>query len=244
MNLTIDMGNTRVKYAVFDGGTVVSDGCSEEFDEAVIDRILAAHPGITQAIVATTRGPVDDTVALVRRRIGRCLRLSPQLPLPIRNGYTTPETLGEDRLAAAVGAASLYPGRNLLIVDFGTAITIDQVSADGVFRGGNISPGMQMRYKALHQFTGRLPLIDSNGRKVPMGWDTETAIRAGVLKGMEYEISGYIEAMKHKYPELLVFLTGGDDFSFDSSVKSAIFADRFLVLKGLNRILNYNNGRI
>lgn len=132
MNLTIDMGNTRVKYAVFDGGTVVSDGCSEEFDEAVIDRILAAHPGITQAIVATTRGPVDDTVALVRRRIGRCLRLSPQLPLPIRNGYTTPETLGEDRLAAAVGAASLYPGRNLLIVDFGTAITIDQVSADGV----------------------------------------------------------------------------------------------------------------
>ena len=89
MNLTIDMGNTRVKYAVFDGGTVVSDGCSEEFDEAVIDRILAAHPGITQAIVATTRGPVDDTVALVRRRIGRCLRLSPQLPLPIRNGYTT-----------------------------------------------------------------------------------------------------------------------------------------------------------
>jgi type III pantothenate kinase len=244
MNLTIDMGNTRVKYAVFDGGTVVSDGCSEEFDEAVIDRILAAHPGITQAIVATTRGPVDDTVALVRRRIGRCLRLSPQLPLPIRNGYTTPETLGEDRLAAAVGAASLYPGRNLLIVDFGTAITIDQVSADGVFRGGNISPGMQMRYKALHQFTGRLPLIDSNGRKLPMGRDTETAIRAGVLKGMEYEISGYIEAMKHKYPELLVFLTGGDDFSFDSSVKSIIFADRFLVLKGLNRILNYNNGRI
>jgi type III pantothenate kinase len=244
MNLTIDMGNTRVKYAVFDGGTVVSDGCSEEFDEAVIDRILAAHPGITQAIVATTRGPVDDTVALVRRRIGRCLRLSPQLPLPIRNGYTTPETLGEDRLAAAVGAASLYPGRNLLIVDFGTAITIDQVSADGVFRGGNISPGMQMRYKALHQFTGRLPLIDSNGRKLPMGRDTETAIRAGVMKGMEYEISGYIESMKHKYPELLVFLTGGDDFSFDTNVKSVIFADRFLVLKGLNRILNYNNGRI
>ena len=82
MNLTIDMGNTRVKYAVFDGGTVVSDGCSEEFDEAVIDRILAAHPGITQAIVATTRGPVDDTVALVRRRIGRCLRLSPNFLFP------------------------------------------------------------------------------------------------------------------------------------------------------------------
>ena len=192
MNLTIDMGNTRVKYAVFDGGTVVSDGCSEEFDEAVIDRILAAHPGITQAIVATTRGPVDDTVALVRRRIGRCLRLSPQLPLPIRNGYTTPETLGEDRLAAAVGAASLYPGRNLLIVDFGTAITIDQVSADGVFRGGNISPGVQMRFRALHDYTAALPLCESCEDQTLLGRSTVEAIRQGVMNGIAFEIEGYI----------------------------------------------------
>ena len=87
-------------------------------------------------------------------------------------------------------------------------------------------------------------MVALEGRMVPMGKDTDTAIRAGVLKGIEYEISGYITVMKHKYPELLVFLTGGDDFSFDSSAKSVIFADRFLVLKGLNRILNYNNDRI
>ena len=218
MNLTIDMGNTRVKYAVFDGGTVVSDGCSEEFDEAVIDRILAAHPGITQAIVATTRGPVDDTVALVRRRIGRCLRLSPQLPLPIRNGYTTPETLGEDRLAAAVGAASLYPGRNLLIVDFGTAITIDQVSADGVFRGGNISPGVQMRFRALHDYTAALPLCES----------------------CAFEIEGYIARLFPEIDALSIIFTGGDAKFFVKRIKNTIFAHCDLVFLGLNRILEYN----
>ncbi len=154
------------------------------------------------------------------------------------------ETLGYDRMAAVVGANEQFPHRDILVIDAGTCITYEFIDSKGQYHGGNISPGMQMRFKALHQFTGRLPLVDTNGRKLPMGRDTETAIRAGVMKGMEYEISGYIESMKHKYPELLVFLTGGDDFSFDSSVKSIIFADRFLVLKGLNRILNYNNGRI
>ena len=147
-------------------------------------------------------------------------------------------------MAAVVGANERFPHNDILVIDAGTCITYEFIDSKGQYHGGNISPGMQMRFKALHQFTGRLPQIDANGRKLPMGKDTETAIRAGVLKGMEYEISGYIEAMKHKYPELLVFLTGGEDFSFDSSVKSVIFADRFLVLKGLNRILNYNNGRI
>ena len=236
MNLTIDMGNTRVKYAVFDGGTVVSDGCSEEFDEAVIDRILAAHPGITQAIVATTRGPVDDTVALVRRRIGRCLRLSPQLPLPIRNGYTTPETLGEDRLAAAVGAASLYPGRNLLIVDFGTAITIDQVSADGVFRGGNISPGVQMRFRALHDYTAALPLCESCEDQTLLGRSTVEAIRQGVMNGIAFEIEGYIARLFPEIDALSIIFTGGDAKFFVKRIKNTIFAHCDLVFLGLNHL--------
>ena len=163
---------------------------------------------------------------------------------PVEQGIVATVIDLSDRMAAVVGANEQYPRRDILVIDAGTCITYEFIDSKGQYHGGNISPGMQMRFKALNQFTGRLPLIDSNGRKLPMGRDTETAIRAGVLKGMEYEISGYIESMKHKYPELLVFLTGGDDFSFDSSVKSIIFADRFLVLKGLNRILNYNNGRI
>ena len=158
--------------------------------------------------------------------------------------YETPETLGYDRMAAVVGAYEQFPGKDILVIDAGTCITYEFIDAAGRYHGGNISPGVQMRFRALHEFTGRLPLVLREGRRLPLGSDTDTAMREGVLKGMEYEISGYITAMKHKYPELLVFLTGGDDFSFDTNLKSIIFADRFLVLKGLNRILNYNNDRI
>ena len=147
-------------------------------------------------------------------------------------------------MAAVVAANEQFPGRDILVIDAGTCITYEFIDSQGQYHGGNISPGLQMRFKALHQFTGRLPLVAPQGCTPALGKDTETAMRAGVWKGIEYEISGYITAMKHKYPEVLVFLTGGDDFSFDTNVKSVIFADRFLVLKGLNRILNYNNGRI
>ncbi|MDR2860026.1 MAG: type III pantothenate kinase, partial [Mediterranea sp.] len=126
------------------------------------------------------------------------------------------------------------------VIDAGTAITYEFIDAKGQYHGGNISPGMQMRFKALHHYTERLPLIQSDGDAPPVGVSTETAIRSGVLKGIEYEMMGYITKFRDKYPDLLVFLTGGDAFSFDTRVKSIIFADKFLVLKGLNRILNYN----
>ena len=165
----------------------------------------------------------------------RCVTDGASLELAAAN-----EIAGAMKTWAVVGANEQFPGRDILVIDAGTCITYEFVDAAARYHGGNISPGLQMRFKALHQFTGRLPMVALEGRMVPMGKDTDTAIRAGVLKGIEYEISGYITVMKHKYPELLVFLTGGDDFSFDTNLKSIIFADRFLVLKGLNRILNYN----
>jgi type III pantothenate kinase len=217
--------------------------CHRMFFAKVL-RILCAKYPVNQGIVATVIDLNERVLADLAALPFPLLWLNHETPLPVVNLYETPETLGYDRMAAVVGANEQFPHRNILVIDAGTCITYEFIDSKGQYHGGNISPGMQMRFKALQQFTGRLPLVDTNGRKLPMGRDTETAIRAGVLKGMEYEISGYIESMKHKYPELLVFLTGGDDFSFDSSVKSIIFADRFLVLKGLNRILNYNNGRI
>ena len=107
--------------------------------------------------------------------------------------------------------------------------------------GGNITSGLQMRLKALHAFTARLPLIDSEGDVPEIGYNTETAIRAGVIQGIKFEIEGYIKHFKEKYPDLLVFLTGGDNFNFDSTIKSIIFADKFIVPRGLNRILIFNN---
>ncbi|MBP9508086.1 MAG: type III pantothenate kinase, partial [Bacteroides sp.] len=198
---------------------------------------------IEKAIVATVIDLSPQQLDQINRLNIPLLWLDRNTEIPVINLYETPDTLGYDRVAAVVGAQEQFPNKDILVIDAGTCITYEFIDAQGQYQGGNISPGLQMRFKALHQFTGRLPLVSREGRLLTIGKDTETAIRAGVVKGMEYEISGYIAAMKHKYPELLVFLTGGDDFSFDTTLKSVIFADRFLVLKGLNRILNYNNGR-
>ena len=243
LNLIIDIGNTAAKVALFDGGEMVEVLTESNQSLDCLEALCVKYP-VEQGIVATVIDLSERVLAALVALPFPLLWLDSKTPLPVTNLYETPETLGYDRMAAVVGANEQYPRRDILVIDAGTCITYEFIDSKGQYHGGNISPGMQMRFKALNQFTGRLPLIDSNGRKLPMGRDTETAIRAGVLKGMEYEISGYIESMKHKYPELLVFLTGGDDFSFDTNLKSIIFADRFLVLKGLNRILNYNNGRI
>ena len=162
-------------------------------------------------------------------------------PIPIRNLYRTPQTLGMDRLAAVVAAYTQKPHCPALVIDAGTCITYDFIDEHGQYQGGNISPGMEMRFKALHVFTDKLPHVDASGETPAYGNSTETAIRAGVIRGIEHEIWGYIQQLKKNYPSLLVFLTGGNDFSFDTNLKSGIFADGFLVLKGLNRILEYND---
>ncbi len=243
VNLIVDIGNTNAKVAVFDGDDMVEVlvGSNRQLDSVAT---LCVKYNLQRGIVASVV-PLSDEVReqLVLSGVS-LLFLDCDTPLPIVNLYKTPRTLGYDRIAAVVGASAICPNKDLLVIDAGTCITYEFVDAQGRYWGGNISPGMQMRFKALNQFTGKLPLIAPVGDMPFWGDSTETAIRAGVRKGLDFEISGYIAAMRYKYPELLVFLTGGDEFSFDESIKSIIFADRFLVLKGLNRILNYNNGRI
>ncbi|MBO4984559.1 MAG: type III pantothenate kinase [Bacteroides sp.] len=242
MNLIIDIGNTVAKVAAF---------CGDELQEVVytsnqtLEDLEAFVRKYTfeQAIVATVVDLSAEASKVLERLSIPLLCLDRSTPLPIENLYETPHTLGYDRIAAVVGAQASSPERDLLVIDAGTCITYEFLDAAGRYHGGNISPGMQMRFTALHRQTARLPLVAPEGRLPEMGKDTETAIRAGVLLGLKYEIQGYIEAMKYKYPQLLVFLTGGTDFSFDTNLKSIIFADRFLVLKGLNRILNYNNDK-
>ncbi len=243
MNLIIDIGNTVAKIAVFSGRELVEVAFTSNRTLEALPDVCAKHQlrqGILSSVIALTE-EVEKHLQALPFNIIRC---NAATPLPIRNLYETPSTLGFDRLAAVVGAWEQMPGRDVLVVDAGTCITYELLDANGQYHGGNISPGLQMRFKALHEFTGKLPLVEREGPLPELGKDTETAIRAGVIHGIEREISGYITALKHKYPELLVFLTGGDEFSFDTKVKSGIFADRFLVLKGLNGILNYNNDRI
>jgi type III pantothenate kinase len=242
MNLIIDVGNTLTKLAIFDKDVLIELFYDKDRSWDSLAQVSNKYR-IERIIVAT----VIDLSLEVREQIQRCapvLWLDKDTKLPVVNLYKTPETLGYDRIAAVVAAGDIFPGKDILVIDAGTAITYEFIDAAGRYHGGNISPGMRMRFEALHQYTGRLPLVSPEGEMPPIGESTETAIRCGVVKGMEYEITGYITNFRNNHPGLLVFLTGGDDFSFDTNVKSSIFADKFLVLKGLNSILNYNNGKI
>lgn len=192
----------------------------------------------TVIITAEMRAAIEAT------EIPRIYYLDHTTPLPIRNCYATPETLGTDRLAAAVGAYFLAKEKTgksvpVLVIDLGTALTYDLVTAQGEFLGGNISPGIQMRLKALHQFTARLPRVNPEGPLPQLGNTTETAIRCGVIHGIQREIEGAIRQFSVNYPQLFVFLTGGDHLDFAEPLKKHIFVDEFLVAKGLNIILSH-----
>ena len=235
----MDIGNTLVKLAVFDGGRLVAQQCVGELREETFAGLLGGARA-ARAVVASTRGEAPAIVEAVRRHTDYLLEFTPVTPVPIGNAYLTPATLGRDRLAAAVGAATLYPGRNALIVDFGTAVTLDFVSADGVFRGGCISPGMAMRFRALHEYTAALPLCDATDSAELLGRTTDEAVRLGVMNSLAFEIEGYIARMQGEIEDLCVIFTGGDTNFFAKRIKNTIFANCNLVFWGLNRILEYN----
>ena len=240
MNLCIDQGNSRTKIAVFDRNNMVYEAAFDQTEcEHKINGILHDFQ-VESAILSSV---VHDNAALeqlLRQTCEHFISLSHLTPLPIRNTYRTPGTLGKDRLAAVVGAAFLQPDTDILVIDAGTAVTYDFIDASGVYHGGNIAPGVEMRLKALHTFTQKLPLVKIDTNVDFLGKDTQSAIQAGVLYGVVLEIDGYIERLMLKYPKLSVFLTGGSAVLFDNKLKSRIFADKNLVLTGLNRILQHN----
>ena len=224
--LIIDVGNSSAKIALFDGDTLIEQLCvsHEALPEAL--RELGTDATIRAAIISSViplSPAVEDALATLPFP---CLHMSAQLKMPFHIAYKTPETLGPDRLAAVAEAYAQQPGHDLLVIDAGTAITYDILTADGTYHGGQISPGINMRFKALHQFTGKLPLVNREGERTPIGDTTETAIREGVLQGVNKEIEGYIQEYTTKHPRLFVFLTGGDAFLLDNRVKSRTFADR------------------
>lgn len=243
MKLIIDIGNTVAKLVAFDGDDPVEEVRTSNESLAALGAFAAKY-AFTHGIVGAVREITPQAEDRLQALHIPLLRFTSSTPVPITNRYRTPQTLGSDRLAAAVGARSLKPGKDLLIIDAGTCVTYEVIDALGNYWGGNIAPGMHMRLRALHEFTAKLPLVEAEGAVPGMGYDTDTAIRSGVLRGMKYEIEGYIRSMRAKYPKLLVFLTGGDKINFDTTIKSIIFADKFIVPRGLNKILDYNNDKV
>ncbi|MBR1682850.1 MAG: type III pantothenate kinase [Bacteroidaceae bacterium] len=234
MNLVIDIGNTTGKYFCFEGDELQAHGSEEGHALTFLSRFAT---GVSAAIVSSVVDLPAEAEARLQALPYPVVRFTPATPVPLQNCYLTPATLGSDRLAAAVGAWAQQPGRPLLIIDAGSCITFDFVTAEGEYLGGNIAPGIHARLRAIGDYFPRLPHVAVEGDVPEMGYDTETAIRAGVIEGMKHEIEGYIAAFRKKYADLLVFLTGGDDFRFDESLKNLIFADHFIVPRGLNYIL-------
>lgn len=243
VKLIIDIGNTVAKLVAFEGEEPIEEIKTNNETLAALPAFANKYHfecGIVGSVIGIPNA-VEETLNSMSFPI---LRFTPDTPIPICNKYKTPHTLGSDRLAAAVGASILKPGKDILIIDAGTCITYDVIDAKKNYWGGNIAPGMQMRLHALHEHTVRLPLVQAEGDVPGLGYNTETAIRSGVLRGMKYEIEGYIKSMRAKYPNLLVFLTGGDKINFDTNIKNSIFADKFIVPRGLNKILDYNYDKI
>jgi type III pantothenate kinase len=165
------------------------------------------------------------------------------LPLPVKNGYATPQTLGVDRIAAACGANALFPENNCLVIDAGTCVTYEFVDATGVYRGGAISPGLKMRFQALSVLTARLPLVEPVHTPELTGASTASCIQSGVVIGLMEEMNGVIRRYEEKFDKLRVILCGGDTPFFENQLKASIFASPELVLSGLNSILSYNVNR-
>lgn len=240
LNLVIDIGNSQTKIAVFDAGEIVQIACMESINITRLDDLKRNYPALNQVILSSVAEVDTELLKELKKDYDCFIEFDHQTAVPIGNQYKSKETLGLDRLAAAVGGNVLFPDKELLVIDAGTAITFDLVDKNHQFLGGNISPGLKMRFRALHEFTSKLPEIELSDAWPSIGKTTEEAIRAGVQNGMIFEIDGMIDHVRKDWPECQVILTGGDLFFFDKKLKNTIFVKFEITLIGLNRILEYN----
>ncbi|MBQ3233644.1 MAG: type III pantothenate kinase [Alistipes sp.] len=240
MNIIVDIGNSRVKLYAVEGRRVVGEHIAEQPTEEWLSEVLRGYPDAERAIVASTRGDAERVAEILQRSISYVQPFSSGVTeVPIANDYLTPTTLGPDRLAAAVGAWAMYPDSDIMVVDFGTAITIDYVE-EGRYKGGNISLGVSTRFRALHDYTAKLPECEPTDEVLEYGRTTKEAIEQGVMRGVEQEIRGYVERFLLKNRKKCIIFTGGDAKYFVKRIKNAIFADCEPVVYGLSAILDYN----
>lgn len=234
--MVIDIGNTRVKTGVFDHDKLVVAQAFDTVESASLQELANAH-GVTHVLVASSGDQIEDGVVETQ---GMVIHLTPETPVPVQNLYKTPETLGQDRLAGVVGAAWLYPGANVLVVDAGTCVTYDLLEESGSYLGGNIAPGLDMRLMAMHYFTKRLPSVHRSDTPTLLGESTEEALQNGGILGLLMEIAGYIELLGAKYPSLNTVLTGGDAPYLAEQLNARFSIQPHLILIGLNQILEFN----
>lgn len=230
--LVLDLGNTDIKFGVFQTDYEIFGRGWDELDE-----FIGRH-GFDYALVSNVA--LKEHEELLKNRIPKLQFLHEIKNIPVLNLYKTPHTLGQDRLCNAVAIHNSSNGNAALSIDVGTCLKFDFVNAQGEYLGGSISPGLQMRFKALHEFTANLPQISSWDGTRLIGTDTHSSITSGVVEGMANEINETIRRYESEYENLTIFLTGGDLKHFENAIKYRIFADPNLTLRGLKIILEAN----
>lgn len=229
----IDIGNTRVKAAVFNEEGNLID--KEHFPTQISALQWIKEKDGFHVMAASVNTAMPETIEGLN-----IISLNADTILPFQNLYSTPHTLGADRIAAMSAAASIFPEKAVLVFDIGTCMTIDLLEPGKIYRGGNISPGIKMRLRAMHEMTGRLPLAESEDATEILGVSTKTALASGVITGMKHEIEGYCREFSKIYPDLVSVVCGGDYSYFDIQSKYRIFAAPNFVLQGLYHLLLLN----
>ena len=240
MNLVIDAGNTFVKTAVFQNNRLIEKQSffKEKFSEE-FEKTRKKYPEITNSIVSSVTSGEINMISEVKKAFP-VMEFSNSTPVPFKNKYATPETLGKDRIALVASAVNSYPKKNVLIIDAGTCITYDLKTSEEVYLGGAISPGLNMRFKSLHKFTANLPLVTPKPEAELIGDTTENSILSGIINGIKMELKGTIESYNSQFEDLTVIFTGGDSQILSIPLKNSIFANSNFLLEGLNFILEFN----
>jgi len=234
-SLSIDIGNTRIKAGVFESNTL-----ERVFNFENMEGLMLFCENLDTNTPIIISSVTNDDLSSFQKDFKNLVILNSSTKLPVINNYKTPETLGNDRLSAVVGAVSLFPGENNLVIDAGTCIKYDFINSQAEYGGGSISPGTEIRFKALNHFTGKLPLVEKSKSFDLIGDSTTNAILSGVMFGTYLEMQGFINLYSEKNDNLKVIITGGDSAFFFDRLKGTIFAEPDLVLKGLFEILKYN----
>ena len=237
MKLIVDIGNSITKVAIFKGKEIVLFSKIKKFSLKNIQKFVA-NKDISSSIISSVKNKDSEIFNVADFYNG--MVLSKDVPIPVKNSYKTPNTLGCDRLAVVVGAYSLYPKKEIIVFDAGTCLTMDRISEKGEYIGGKISPGINMRYKALNTFTKNLPLFKKENTTPIIGEDTRSSIISGVQRGILDEVNSIILEFKSRNKDIIFLITGGDCFFFEKELKNTIFAHPNLVLIGLNEILDFN----
>lgn len=239
MILTVDIGNTRIKGAVFEGNTQIDTFFFTKKDfQKKIKNILKTHQKITHLVVASV-GDVEKESFLEFKKELNVHFISHKDSFPFFNDYETPQTLGIDRMVLAAGAIFQFPNQNRLVIDAGTCVTFDFIDDKDKYHGGAIAPGLRLRYESLHNFTAKLPLLTLESPKDLIGKSTSQSIHSGVVNGLVYEIDGFIEEYRARYSNFIIILTGGDTDFLAKRLKNTIFANSNFLLESLNQTFQY-----